>query len=192
MRRREGLTDTVYGIGAEYYATPAWLLHAEVLATPGAHFTYDHGYVAGAQWRATPWLSLLLDTRAFDFEAGTLREWRPGAVLWFNDDATAITARYTDGDAFDGTHYDAWSLRVDQELGAGHRLSLGYARGADPERDPAVPGVLLSEADFYSAYYRVPLRGGASGLHLVLGAEYEERPAAWTRKGLSVGLAMRF
>jgi len=192
VRRRDDRTDTVYSVGAEYYATPAWQFHAGAMATPGADFTYDHGYVVGTAWRATPWLSLLLETRGFDFQAGNLREWRPGATLWFNDDATAITARYTDGDAFDGTGYDAWSLRLDQDLGAGHRLSLGYAHGVDPERDPAVPGVLLSEADFYSAYYRFPLRGEGSGLDLVLGAEYEERPAAWTRRGLSVGLAARF
>lgn len=192
VRRRGDDTDTVFSVGAEYYATPAWQFHASVLATPGADFTYDRGYVVGTAWRATPWLSLLLDTRGFDFDAGNLREWRPGATLWFNDDATAITARYTDGDAFDGTGYDGWSLRLDQDLGAGHRLSLGYANGVDPERDPGVPGVLLSEADFYSAYYRVPLRGEGSGLDLILGAEYEERPAAWTRKGLTVGLAVRF
>jgi YaiO family outer membrane protein len=192
VRRRGDFTDTVYSVGAEYYATPAWRFHAGVMATPGADFTYDHGYAVGAEWRATPWLSLLLDTRGFDFEAGNLREWRPGATVWFNDDATAITARYTDGDAFDGTNYDGWSLRLDQDFGAGHRLSLGYAHGVDPERDPGVPGVLLSEADFYSAYYRFPLRGEGSGLDLILGAEYEERPAAWTRRGLSVGLAARF
>lgn len=192
LRRRDGRTDTVYSLGAEYYASPAWQFHASVLATPDADFTYDRGYIVGAAWRAAPWLSLLLEHRGFDFDAGNLREWRPGATLWFNDEATAITARYTDGDAFDGTGYDGWSLRLDQDLGAGHRLSLGYAHGVDPERDPAVPGVLLSEADFYSAYYRFPLRGAGSGLDLVLGAEYEERPAAWTRRGVSLGLAVRF
>lgn len=194
-RRRADATDVVYGIGAEFYPNAAWQFHASVATTPDADFTYEHGYAAGAEWRAASWLSLLLETRGFEFDGGDLQEWRPGVTLWFNDDATALTARYTDGDAFDVVGYHAWSLRLDHGFAAGHRLSLGYAHGIDPERDPGVPGVLLSEADYYSVFYRFPLRtgsDGASALDLILGADYEDRRDAYTRTGISVGLAARF
>jgi YaiO family outer membrane protein len=195
-RRRADTTDVVYGIGAEFYPNAAWQIHASLATTPDADFTYEHGYAVGADWRVTPWLSLLLEARGFEFEDGDLQEWRPGVTVWFNDDATALTARYTDGDAFDLVGYHAWSLRLDHGFSSGHRLSLGYAHGIDPERDPAVPGVLLSEADYYSVFYRFPLRTGsgaaASTLDLILGADYEDRRDAYTRTGISIGLAARF
>lgn len=188
-RRRDDTTDATLLAGAEYH-TGAWRFHGSVAATPDADFSYERAYTLGADWRATPWLSLLLDARRFDFPLGDLREVRPGATFWFNDDATAVTLRYTEGDAFDGVHYDAWSVRLDQVLLDDHRLSLVHARGTDPERDPALPGVLLTEGDFYAAYYRFPVR--ANGPELLFGVEYEDREPAWTRKGIAIGFVTRF
>lgn len=192
VRKRVTLTDVVYGAGLGFYPNQAWQLHASITTTPDADFTYGSGYALDAAWRVKPWLSLLLGTRGFEYASGNLREWRPGATLWFNDDASTLTVRYTDGDAFDSVAYDGWSMRADQNFNEGRRLSLTYGHGIDPERDPGAPGVVLTEADYYGAYYRFPLRAAGSGLDLILGAEYEDRHDVYRRVSVSVGLVTRF
>ncbi len=189
VRRRYSASDTLYGASISFLPNTAWELHASAKVAPNADFSPRRSYATGAEWRASRRWSLLLDARRFDFPGGSLRELRPGVTFWF-DDATALTTRYTDGRAFGSTGYHAYSMRLDHDFDAGRRLSIGYAHGIDPEQDPSVvPGVLLSESDLLSAYYRFPLR---ARLNLIVGAEYEDRHRAYTRTAASLGLSMRF
>lgn len=187
-RERLGVDDTLYTGSVSVQATDALEWHAAVTATADADFSPERIYATGVEWRPAQRVSLLLDYRHLEFADGNLREWRPGAILWFSDN-TWLTARYSDGRAYGSTGYHASSLRLDHVFPGRQKLSLAYSRGVDPERDPLLPGVLLTEADYITAFYRVPLR---PSLDLILGAEYEDRRRLYTRTGLSVGLAARF
>jgi YaiO family outer membrane protein len=187
-RERWGIEDTLYTGRVSIQATDALEWHASVTSTPDADFSPERIHATGLDWRLARRVSLLLDYRQLEFANGDLREWRPGAILWLSD-RTWITARYSDGDAFGGTGYHASTLRLDHVFGGQQKLSVAYTRGLDPERDPLLPGVLLSEADAVSVFYRMPLR---PALDLILGAEYEDRARAYTRTGISVGLVARF
>lgn len=187
-RERWGIADTLYTGRISIQATDALEWHASVTSTPDADFSPERIHATGIEWRPAQRVSLLLDYRQLEFANGDLREWRPGAILWLSD-RTWITARYSDGDAYAGTRYHASSLRLDHVFGGQQKLSLAYARGLDPERDPLLPGVLLTEADYVSIFYRMPLR---PALDLILGAEYEDRERVYTRTGISVGLVARF
>ncbi len=190
VRSRYATSDTLYGVNASFLPSKAWKLHASALVASDAAFSPTGSYALGAEWRATPRVSILLDARRFEFPTGGLNELRPGVIMWFGDDTTVLSARYTAGRAFGSTAYNAYSLRADHDFSSGQRLSLGYAHGIDPEQDPTtVPKVLLSEGDLYTAYYHFPLR---SGWNLILGLEHEERRAAYVRTGLSIGFAGRF
>lgn len=187
-RERWGMDDTLYTGRISIQATDALEWHASVTSTPDADFSPERSHATGVEWRPARRVSLLLDYRQLEFANGDLREWRPGAILWLSD-RTWITARYSDGDAYGGTGYHASTLRLDHVFGGQQKLSVAYSRGLDPERDPLLPGVLLSEADAVSVFYRMPLR---PALDLILGAEYEDRARAYTRTGISVGLVARF
>lgn len=187
-RERLGVDDTLYTGSVSVQATDALEWHAAVTATADADFSPERIYATGIEWRPWQRASLLLDYRHLEFGDGTLREWRPGAILWFSDN-TWLTARYSDGRAYGSTGYHASSLRLDHVFPGRQKLSLAYSRGVDPERDPLLPGVLLTEADYITAFYRMPLR---PSLDLILGVEYEDRRRLYTRTGLSIGLAARF
>lgn len=187
-RERLGVDDTLYTGSVSVQATDALEWHAALTAAAGADFSPERIYTTGVEWRPWQRVSLLLDYRHLEFSDGNLSEWRPGAILWFSDN-TWLTARYSDGRAYGSTGYHASSLRLDHVFAGGQKLSLAYSRGVDPERDPLLPGVLLTEADYITAFYRLPLR---PSLDLLLGAEYEDRRRLYTRTGLSVGLAARF
>ena len=188
FRERWGVNDTLYTGSVSVQATDALEWHASVTSTADADFSPERIYAAGIDWRPAERVSLLLDYRQLEFAGGNLREWRPGVVLWLSGN-TWLTARYSDGDAFGSTGYHATSLRLDHVFAGRQKLSLAYAHGVDPERDPLLPGVLLTEADYVSAFYRFPLR---PALDMFLGAEYEDRRRVYTRTGISVGLVARF
>lgn len=187
-RERWGIADTLYTGRISIHATDALEWHASVTSTPDADFSPERIHATGLEWRPAQRVSLLLDYRQLEFANGDLREWRPGAILWLSD-RTWITARYSDGDAYGGTGYHASTLRLDHVFGGQQKLSVAYTRGLDPERDPLLPGVLLTEADYVSVFYRMPLR---PALDLILGVEYEDRERIYTRTGISVGLVARF
>lgn len=187
-RERWGLADTLYTGSVSVQATDAFEWHASATSTADADFSPGRIYATGVNWKPARRVSLLLDYRQLEFANGDLREWRPGAILWLSDH-TWITARYSHGDAYGLTGYHASSLRLDHVFGGQQKLTLAYTRGVDPERDPLLPGVLLTEADYVSAYYRFPLR---PALDLILGAEFEDRRRSYTRTGVSIGLVARF
>ena len=187
-RERLGLEDTLYTGSVSVQATDAFEWHASATFTPNADFSPERIYATGVNWKPTRRISLLLDYRQLEFANGNLRERRPGAILWLSDQ-TWITARYSHGDAYGSTGYHASSLRLDHVFGGRQQLSLAYTRGVDPERDPQLPSVLLTQADYVSAYYRFPIR---PALDLILGAEFEDRRRVYTRTGASVGLVARF
>jgi YaiO family outer membrane protein len=115
-------------------------------------------------------------------------QYRPGITYWFTE-RTFLTARYAYGRAFHEENFDAVSLRLNIGLADNRRLVLGIAHGADPEKDAAVPGVILTTADTYSAYYHLPLR---PSLELILGVEYEDRRDIYSRTTATVGFVKRF
>lgn len=187
-RERWDIEDTLYTGSISMQATDTLEWHAAATATSDADFSPERIYAAGVEWKPGERVALLLDYRRLEFADGNLREWRPGVTLWLSD-RTWLTARYSDGDAYGTRGYHASSLRLDHRFADRQQLSLSYARGVDPERDPLLAGVLLTEADYFSAYYRLPLR---PAVDLILGAEYEDRRHVYTRSGLSVGLVVRF
>lgn len=187
-RRRNGQSDTIYGVHGSYQATPRLEVHGSIYRTPDPDFSYRRGYGLGVEYQATDRVDLLLDARLLEFDQGGITEIRPGARFHATDQ-TAITARYTSGRAFGARSYDGWSVRMDHRFENNHRLSVGYANGADPEREPGSPDVILSDSSTVSVGYRFPVR---ENVDMVLGAEYEDRPGSYHRTGVSAGVIVRF
>ena len=187
-RQRGALSDTLWTASVSANPSRAWEWHAAVSAAPGADFSAQRGVSAGAEWRVSRTLSLLLDYRQLRFNTGSVHEIRPGVIVWFGD-ATWMTLRYADGKAFGTTGYQSRSLRLDHVFAGQGRLTLVYAHGTDPERDPQLPGVLLTTADLYAATWRIPLN---RTLALVVGADHEDRKPYYTRTGALLGVAMAF
>jgi YaiO family outer membrane protein len=187
-RQRGDLSDTLFT--ASLSATPnrAWEWHVAAGVGPDAHFSARRSLLAGGEWRATPTLSLLLDYRQLGFEAGTVRELRPGVVVWFSDQ-TWLTLRYADGRAFGTTGFQSRSVRLDHVFAGQARVTMVYAHGADPERDGEAPGVLLTSADLFALTWRVPL---TPRLALIAGADYEDRQPYYTRTGALLGVSVDF
>lgn len=188
-RARGPYDDTLYTASISTYPSDALEWHASVTYTPDADFSPERRLATGVEWRTSPWVSLLLDYRHQEFAWGNARDWRPGAIVWLSDD-NWLTVRYTTGRGF-GTDYDGYSLRYDHRFAGNQRLSLGYAHGTDPEIDPTLPfpEAFLTEADYYTAFYRFPLR---TGTDLILGLEYEDRAPYYRRTAATVGISMKF
>lgn len=185
---RGDLRDTALSASVSSSPSRSWEWHAALTSSPNAHFTALHSALAGAEWRAGRSLSLLLDYRQMHFPAGNVHEIRPGVIAWFGD-TTWVTARYADGKAFGGTSYRSRSLRLDHVFAGGSRVTVVAARGTDPERDPQVPGVLLTQADLLAATWRIPLN---THVALVAGVDYEDRQPYYTRSGMLLGFSMGF
>jgi YaiO family outer membrane protein len=185
---RGDLHDTAISASVSSSPSRSWEWHAALTSSPDAHFTALHSLLGGVEWRAGRSLSLLLDYRQLHFPAGNLHEIRPGVIAWFGD-TTWVTARYTDGEAFGSTAYRSRSMRLDHVFDGGSRVTVVAARGTDPERDPQVPGVLLTQADLLAATWRVPL---STHVTLVAGVDYEDRQPYYTRRGVLLGMALGF
>jgi YaiO family outer membrane protein len=188
IRDRSQATDTLYTAMFSYRASPALEWHAALRLAPNADFSARQTYAAGLEWHLPEPVTLLFDVERLNFSEGPVDQYRPGITYWFTEQ-TFLTARYTYGRAFHEERFDAISLRLNLGLAGGQRLSLGIAHGADPEKDPAVTGVILTTADIYSAYYHRPLY---PRLELVLGIEYETRRDIYRRKTATVGFVKRF
>lgn len=187
-RQRGSSSDTLLTGSVSANPSREWEWHAAVSVGPGADFSARRGVSAGAEWRVSRTFSLLLDYRQLRFNTGSVREIRPGVIVWFGD-TTWMTLRYADGKAFGTTSYQSRLLRLDHVLAGQGRLTLVYAHGADPERDPQLAGVLLTTADLYAATWRIPLN---RTLALVVGADHEDRKPYYTRTGALLGVAMSF
>ena len=187
-RERNNTTDALYTALVSVQPVSSLEVHASVTAATDPHFSADETYAAGVAWRAIPRVSLLMDVSRLEFPAGAIDQHRPGAVWWFNE-RTFLTGRYTGGEAFGGTDFELWSLRLDAGNGGPVRVALGYATGEDPEKSLGAPAVTLTEADTYSAYahWRVRPR-----LELIAGLEYEDRAVAYTRTTGALGFSARF
>lgn len=188
VRDREQATDTLYSALFSYQARPDFEWHGALRLTPDADFAARQTYAAGLEWRSSPRVSLLLDVERLNFSEGPVDQYKPGLTYWFTE-KTYLTGRYTYGRAFHEERYDAGSLRLNIGLSDDRRLIFGIAHGADPEKDPAVPGVILTTADSYSLFYHVPLR---PSLELIVGAEYEDRRDIYHRTTATVGFVRRF
>ncbi|MGH8452972.1 MAG: YaiO family outer membrane beta-barrel protein [Nevskiales bacterium] len=188
VRDREQGTDALYGALFSYQASPTLEWHGMLTFAPDPEFSARQKYSAGIEWRSEPRVSLLFDVEQLNFAEGPVDQYKPGLIYWFSD-RTWLTGRYTLGHAFHAERYDAVSLQLNLGLSEGRRLTLGIAHGTDPEKDPAVPGVILTTADTYSIYYRTPLR---PSLELIVGAEYEDRRDIYSRTTATLGLVKRF
>ena len=187
-RERGRSSDTLVTASVSANTGRALEWHAAAGAAPGADFSPERGLSAGVEWRASPGISLLLDYRDLRFKAGSVREIRPGVTFWFGDQ-TWVTLRYADGRAFGTARYQSRSLRLDHVFADRGRVTLVYAHGADPERDPQLPGVLLTTGDLYAATWRIPLN---RTLALVIGADHEDRRPYYTRTGALLGVALGY
>jgi YaiO family outer membrane protein len=185
---RGDLRDTSLAASVSSSPSRSWEWHAAVTSSPNAHFTALHSELVGGEWRVGRSLSLLLDYRQMHFPAGDLHQLRPGVIAWFGD-STWVTAQYTAGNAFGGTAYRSRSLRLDHVFAGRSRLTVVAVRGTDPEMDPQVPGVLLTDADLVAATWRVPL---GAHVDLIAGVDHEDRQPYYTRSGVLLGFAMGF
>lgn len=188
VRGREQGTDTLYTALFSYQASPALEWHGSLRLAPGADFSPRQTYRTGIEWRSNPKVSLLFDVERLNFPEGSIDQYTPGLTYWFNE-RTFLTTRYTRGRAFGSTNYDSASLRLTLGLDQGHKLVLGVAHGTDPEKDPAVPGVILTSANTYGIYYHWPLN---PSLELILGAEHEDRRDIYRRTTATIGFVRRF
>lgn len=188
VRDRQQGTDTLYTALFSYRASPVFEWHGALRLAPDANFSARQTYSAGVEWYLQQPVTLLFDVERLNFAEGPVDQYKPGLTYWFTD-RTFLTGRYTHGRAFHEERFDAVSLRLNIGLDEGRRLTLGIAHGADPEKDPAVPGVILSTADTYSVYYHTPLR---PSLELIVGAVYEDRRDIYRRSTATVGFVKRF
>jgi YaiO family outer membrane protein len=188
LRSREQGTDALYSGLFSYQASPTLEWHGTAAFAPDPEFSALQKYATGIEWRTEPQLSLLLDVERLNFPEGPVDQYKAGVTYWFSD-RTYLTGRYVDGRAFHDETFDAVSLQFNLGLSEGRRLTFGIAHGADPEKDPAVPGVILTTADSVSLYYRTPLR---PSLDLIAGVEYEDRRDIYRRSTVTVGFVRRF
>lgn len=187
VRNRAQGTDTLYSALFSYQASPTLEWHGSLRLAPGADFSPRQTYRTGVEWRKTSDVSLLFDVERSNFPEGSLNQYTPGLTYWFTE-RTYLTGRYTRG-SFDSTSYDATSLRLTLGLDHGHKLVLGVAHGADPEKDPAVAGVILTTANTFSVYYHLPIN---PSFELILGAEHEDRRNIYRRTTATLGFVRRF
>lgn len=187
-RKREYLTDVLYSVLVSQAVSRMLEWHAAVTVASDPVFSADQAYAAGLAWRANSQLSLLLDYSRLEFVTGSINQYKPGATLWFTE-RTFLTGRYTYGRAFEEVNFEAYLLRLDLGLSERFRVALAGAHGSDPEKELAIPRVIITKADTYSAYGHVAL---CPGLELILGAEYEDRKNVYTRTTGTVGLSLRF
>jgi len=182
--------DTDVGVGGSFSWYPVRTLEwrGSAAAVPSASFLPRQTYVTGLEWRASTLVSLALDYKRQNFADGPINQWTPALTLWLSDE-TWITGRYTRGRAFGEQDFNAYAFLLNLGMPGNGRLTLGYAHGADPEKDPGVTGVILTNATTYVAYYRLPLR---RGFDLIVGGEYENRPGIYTRTTGSVGFNAKF
>ncbi|MEO6138191.1 MAG: YaiO family outer membrane beta-barrel protein [Luteimonas sp.] len=187
-RQRGARSDTLGTVSVSANPSREWEWHGALSVGPGADFSARRGVSAGTEWRVSRTFSLLLDYRHLHFNTGSVHEIRPGVIVWFGD-TTWMTLRYADGKAFGTTGYQSRLLRLDHIFAGQDRLTLVYAHGADPERDPQLLGVLLTTADLYAVTLRIPIN---RTLALVVGADYEDRKPYYTRTGALLGVAIHF
>jgi YaiO family outer membrane protein len=187
-QRRPPDTDVGYGGSFSWLPVPALEWRGAAMEVPGASFLPEQTYGTGLEWRANTLLSLALDYRHQSFTEGPINQVTPAVTAWFSDD-TSLTVRYSRGRAFAAQDYDAYAIVFNAGMPGDGRLTLAFAHGTDPEKDPGIPGVILTTATSYYAYYRLPLR---RGFDLIVGAEYEDRPGVYTRTTGTVGLNAKF
>jgi len=187
-QRRPPDTDVGFGGSFSWYPRRTFEWRGAATAVPSASFLPRQTYTTGVEWRAGTLVSLALDYKRENFSDGPINEWTPALTLWFSDE-TWLTGRYTRGRAFGEEDFNAYAILLNLGMPASGRLTLAYAHGADPEKDPGVPGVILTNATTYAAYYRFPLR---RGFDLIVGAEYEDRPGIYSKTTGSVGFNARF
>jgi YaiO family outer membrane protein len=187
-QRRPPDTDVGYGGSFSWLPLRTLEWRGAAMAVPGASFLPEQTYATGLEWRANALLSLALDYRHQSFSEGPINQVTPAVTVWFSDD-TSLTGRYTRGRAFAAQDYDAYAFVFNAGMPGEGRLTLAFAHGTDPEKDPGIPGVILTTATSYYAYYRLPLR---HGFDLIVGAEYEDRPGVYTRTTGTLGLNAKF
>jgi YaiO family outer membrane protein len=188
VRNRESGTDTLFGVLGSYLLTPRLEMHGNARWTPSADFSARQTYGVGAEWRVLSPVSVLLDYQWQGFPAGRLHQYKPAVTFWVNE-TTFLTVRYAYGRAYSDHSFTAWSVKLTVGLPADTSLGLSWAHGTDPEKDPGVPGVLLTTADTYDLFVRIPF---AQHWQIIAGVEYEDRENLYTRTMGTVGLSMRF
>jgi len=187
-QRRPPDTDTTYG--ATFFWSPLKTLewHGWLDYSPDPAFRPERAYSTGLEWRVIPQLSLLVDLKREEFTDGRVDQVIPGLTYWFSDE-TWLTVRYASGRAYGERDFDSYSAAFNAGTPGGGRLTLAYSHGTDPDKDPAVPGVILTDANTYVVFYRHPLR---RDLDLVVGVEIEDRKDLYTRTTGTLGMTYRF
>jgi YaiO family outer membrane protein len=189
IRQRSNDTDVLYTALLSFTPIRTLEAHGAVTLVPAAHFSAEQIYAAGLEWRAVPQISLLSDYERLNFAAGPIDEFKAGATVWFTE-VTSLTGRYVYGHSFgERSAFDAYAFRLNLGWSESGRVSLGFAHGVDPEKDPGIPGLIRTEADTFSAYWQVPLR---RWLRLIAGAEFEDRKSIYSRTTGSAGFSARF
>jgi YaiO family outer membrane protein len=188
VRNRSSGTDELYGAVASYRAAPSLEVHGGARYSPSPIFSAEQTYSAGAEWRALPQVSFLIDVQWMDFAEGRLHQYKPAVTFWFSD-VSFLTARYTYGRAFSDNTFTAYLVRLTLGLPGDASLNLAWSHGTDPEKDPGIPGVLLTMANTYDVSVRMPL---TQSLQLIVGAEYEDRHNLYARRMGTIGLSARF
>ena len=187
-QRRSPDTDT--SVGVSFYWAPLrtleWYGSFDYVNHPT--FLAEQTFVTGFDWRVVPQVSLLLGGKAQDFPGGWVNQVIPGVSYWFSDE-TWVTARYASGRAYGQRNFDSWTGIANIGTPNGGRVTLAYSHGADPELDPDVDGVVLTDADTYTLFYRHPLK---PNLDLLFGLEYEDRTGLYNRTSGSIGITWRF
>lgn len=188
-QRRPPDTDVGYGADFSWYPIKTLEWRGAAMFVPSADFLARQTYGTGLEWRTTPLLSIAGDYKWQNFSEGPIDQISPAFTLWFDNDRTWFTARYSYGRAFHEQDFHSYSARLVAGMPDDGRFTIAYAHGADPEKDPGVPGVLLTNATNYAAYYRLKL---GRGFALIAGAEYEDRPGYYTKRTVSLGLDAGF
>lgn len=187
-REREHDTDVLYSVLVSQMLSRTIEWHAAATVVSDPVFSAEEAYAAGMAWRTGRQLSLLLDYSRLNFVTGSIDQYKSGATVWFTE-RNFLTGRYTYGRAFGEANFEGYLLRLDFGVSNRFRAALSAVHGSDPEKDIGSSGVIVTQADTYTAYGHWTL---LPSLELILGAEYEDRENIYTRSTGAVGFSLRF
>ena len=180
---RDIAVDTRIAARIDQQFAPGWRGHLTAAVTPQADFRERWSVSGGVEADIGSNLTLLLDARHARYRTIDATSVEPGIRYRVPALRTSATVRMINLWDEQGEHRSGWSARLDSETSGGTQLFGGVASYPDTEA-----GITRQvRAAFAGAAIPVSAR-----LTLRASGEYERRVDTYTRKGLSLGLQLRF
>lgn len=180
---RDFAVDTHILARLDQQFAPGWRGYVAAAVTPEAQFREQWSVRGGIEADVARNLTLLADVRHADYGAVHSTAVEPGVRFGVPALRSSATLRMINLWDERGAHRSGWSARVDTETRGGTALFAGVASYPDTEAGITrrVRSGFLGAAIPVSAAVTIRATG-----------EYERRVDTYTRKGLSLGLQLRF